>query len=382
MIDTIAYGLRWLAAFITGRGAATLAVAGAVGAGIAFGSPWLPIIGLAVGIPVTAALATMSHDHAQKQLRTSYREEVAAVLGIAPREVTMDHLRSVARGIPEQNIPGNLTLHQALERNDRHRTIAVVSNVVAAMGATAIIAALHFLAIPSALANFFTEVTPWLGIGTGSGAEAAVLAGTAAISGIGLDYGFNRAGRRMFGDDSPSLAARIERISHMVRRGQSVGTSPIMALVAEANGGVDQEIRQRYGLPYHQLPAEQQRDVIQHYDGEFQLKDSAEAISLGLMPAQELAFLIEGRRSGAVPTATTLVQAYHSELDKAKAQGIHIPAPQEHVSALQRVPGLAQAQRFVDRVRGHAPDSGSPARNHVERLEQQASSSSPNVTLH
>jgi hypothetical protein len=366
LLDDIAYGVRWLTAFATGRGATALAVTGAA-VGMAYGGVWLPLIGLALGVPVTAALATMSHHHQQQQLRAHYREEIAATLGIEPRQVTMEHLRAVANGIPERQIPGNRTLHEALERNDRGRSISVVANIVSAAIAAGVVAALHSLVGPTALVEGLQKILP---LGASNLSEAMALGGVAAVTSFGLDQAFGVAGRRMFGYQQPSLNDRIERISNSVRRGQGIGVAQMMALVEEANPGVQREIKARFGLAFRQLPAEQQNDVIAHYDQEFQLKATTEAINHGLMPAQELAFAIEGRRSGMLPPAASLVQAYHAEVQKAKAEGIAIPERQPQAGLMQRVPGLAQAQRFVDRVRGHAP---APAGlTHVQRLEQQA----------
>lgn len=365
LLDDIAYGVRWLTAFATGRGATMLAVTGAA-AGMAFGGVWLPLIGLALGIPVTAALATMSHHHQQQQLRVHYREEVAATLGITPREVTMDHLRAVANGIPARQIPGNRTLHEALERNDRGRSISVVANIASAAIAAGVVTALHTLVGPAMLVEGMQKVLP---LSLGGASEAAILAGVAALTSFGLDQTFGQVGRRMFGYTTPSLNDRIERIGHSVRRGQSMSVMQMMALVEEANPGVQKEIKARFGLTFAQLPAEQQNDVITHYDQEFQIKATTEAINHGLMPVQELAFAIEGRRSGILPAAATLVQSYHAEVEKAKAEGIAIPERQPQGGIMQRVPGLAHAQRFVDHVRGaHAPEG----LTHVQRLEHQA----------
>ena len=368
MLDDIAYGVRWLVAFATGRGATALAVAGAVAAGVALGNPLLPVIGLALGIPVTAALATMSHDHQQRQLKSHYREEIAAVLGMDSREVTMEHLRRVARGIPERNIPGNRTLFEALERNDRYRTISVVANIASAVVAAGMVWGLHSFGLP-------TVISEWLGsvgitLGSGGMAEASVLAGAAAVTGLGLDQVFGKAGRTMFGYNTPSLHEQIERFSTLVRRGHTMGVGQMMAMVVQANPSVDQEIRNRYGLAYHQLPPEHQRDVIDHYDAAFQLRATTEAVNLGLMPAHELAFAVEGRRSGVLPPAATLVTAYRSELEKAKAEGFQ-PGAHPPAGFMQRVPGIAQAQRFVDRVRGHS-HAGQDGLTHVQRLEHQA----------
>jgi hypothetical protein len=369
MLDDIAYGVRWLTAFVTGRGATALAVAGAVAAGVTLGSPVLPLIGLALGIPVTAALATMSHDHQQRQLRAHYREEIAATLGIAPGSVTMQHLRAVANGMPDRRIPGNKTLHEALERNDRHRTIAVVANVLSAIVATGLVFALHTFGLPGAASGWLANAGVSL---TQAGAmEATLLATTAAVTGFGLDQLFGHAGNRMFGYTTPSLDDQIERVAGLVRRGHSMGIGQMMRMIVQVNPSIDQEIRARYGLSYRQLPPEHQRDVINHYDNAFQIRATTEAINRGLLPAQELAFAVEGRRSGVLPPATALLQAYASELEKAKAEGLEIPArphTQRH-ALLERVPGVVQAQRFVDRVRGLAPQQGL---SHVQRLEQQA----------
>jgi hypothetical protein len=380
MLDDIAYAVRWLTAFATGRGATALAVGGAMAAGVVLGDPLLPIIGLGLGIPVTAALATMSHDHQQRQLKANYREEIAAVLGIDARDVTMDHLRSVARGVPGRRIPGNRALYEALERNDRYRTISVIANIASAVVAGGLVWGLHSFGLPTVMSEWLSSAG--IALGPGGVAEAIVMAGTATVTGLALDQVFGKAGRVMFGYDTPSLHEQIERLSVHVRRGHSMGVGQMMAMVAQANPSIDQEIHNRYGLYYRQLPPEHQRDVIDHYDAQFQLRATTEAINAGLMPAHELAFAVEGRSSGALPPAALLVSAYRSELEKAKAEGFN-PTAQHPAGFIQRVPGIAQAQRFVDRVRGGHSHASEEGLTHVQRLDHQAAlQADASKTLH
>lgn len=357
-----------------------LAVMGAVGAGVAFGSIWLPIIGLAVGIPITAALSTMSHDHRQKQIRSHYRDEIGATLGIDPHSVTINDLRTVANGDPQRGIPPNQTLKEAIQRNDRGRSIAIVANVLSAVAAAGIVAVMHFASLPSALAEFLGPSMSQI-FGSSSGVEATVLAGVAGVASFGLDQAFARAGRTMFDYTQPSLYERIDLLSLQQRRSQSIAVSQVMALVEEVNPGVKNEIFQRFGLPFRQLPPAQQQDVIDHYDAEFHLKATTEAVNLGLMPVHELAFAIEGRRSGALPPASTLIEAYQRERADAEARGVSL-APTAPAHLLDHVPGVEHARRFVERFRHPSASPDRAAQTHVQRLEQQSALPAVGPTIH
>lgn len=384
MLDDIAYGLRWAAAFVTGRGATALATAVAVGIGVTtVGTPWLPMIGLALGIPVTAALATLSHDHKQKQLRAHYREEVASTLGIDPRTVTIDHVRTVARGNPVRGLPGNRTLAEAFDRNDRHRIISVAANVLSAIVAAGAVMGAYFFGLPDMLSGPLTQAFPAL-VGQQTLASAVVLGGTAAVTGLALDNVFDHAGMRMFGYRNPSIDDRIEHMANRLRRGQAVHASELMALVADANPPVAKNIRAYFGQEFQKLSLAQQQEITQQYDERFQLTALTEVLNRGLMPTQELAFAIEGRRSGVIPAPSTLLQAYRTEVQKAREEGIEIPAhASAHGTFIERVPGFAQAQRFVDRVRGQSAQA--EGLSHVQRLEQQAalaSSLESSKTIH
>ena len=84
-----------------------------------------------------------------------------------------------------------------------------------------------------------------------------------------------------------------------------------------------------------------------------------------------------------MPPPEALLTAFHVEVEKAKQEGITIPPRGEgFIERVQRVPGVAHAQRFVDRVRGQGA-SQEPELSYVQRLEQQtALAAEASKTIH
>ena len=376
MLENLNYGARWLAAFITGRGATAIGVGGLSYLANA-NSLWIPAVGLTLGVPVTAMLATMSHTHTEKLVLDRYRSEIAAELKKSPHDVTMNDLRIAANGSEKDNIPGNRTLHEALLRNDRRRTIALAANILSAvltLGLVALAPEMGFATeeLRQLPAHIFSSLPVLSSFATRFG-----LAAVAGVASFGLDVVFKGLGNGMFGYDSPSLNLRIADIAKGQRHGITVQPEQLMGLIVDANPVISSEIQKKYGLNYYKLPPEVKRDVLKKYDAAFEISDMVEGLNLGLLPASELAFTIEGVRSGAHPPVRSLLEAYQRDREAGVITG---PAPL-HDHVYEHIPGYEQAKNFVVRVRLPRLTPDGQKLSFTERLSQNLHDE-PSKTIH
>ncbi len=309
--DASLFGKK-IAGFVSGRGASTTAVA--------FAAPFvpaaqLPMVGLAVGVPIKAAVSTIEHYHREDEVLNKFRDEIAASFGIDVEDVTHDNLRSLAFGNPKIGIEPQPFFQEILEQNDKKRWIDVGANVAASaltMGfvfsqGDKIAGALSSLASSSGIALF---------VGNPAAAGIAGLIGlsiAAALVVHAIDFIVTEVCKDTMGIKDKTSYEMLGEIEKQKTRGHEISSDKVMALIANINPALKTEIIKNYGAPYNALPEKQRMAVLEQYADSLSLEENTAKINSGVMKVNELAFIAIGGQSGVVDKDVITIEK--SQLD-------------------------------------------------------------------
>lgn len=251
----------------------------------------LASIGLGAGI--NGYVNHLEFKHNERQLAELYRPQVASILGKEPSLVTTKDLYSVA----EQNP----SLEDALTRNKQDRRVKNVAAVAGTVVAfAAVFAAVTFLPAIGALAA--TAAATGLLSGAGIG-FAAVAGGIGYASLQSARKAISGMGRKMLGLDTPSVEDKITDLSKQYRKENFIVPEQVMDVYLSAKPELAQAVENQYGKSYNALPISQRRMVVQQYDSDLGVTETAAAINEGRMNVRELTFKVHGQFSGVYPEA-------------------------------------------------------------------------------
>ncbi len=396
VLDDAALLTKRAAAYIAGKGATMTAVAIASAfIGPASSLATIPIIAMAVGLPVTAALSTMTHRHRETMIMNNFREEIAASFGIMPEEVTNNHLRTLAYGNPDAGIEPHPFFEQIIRKNDKHRWIDIGGNIAGAL-ATCLFVAFQ----AGKIGSIITHAAAATGIAALSAPWVPVV-GTMLVAGVmagAMDSVLTNLGMNFFGEKELSGYEILENLARQKGRGIELSQDQVMGLIAAVDPHIQQDIAQRFnGARYNTLSPSAREELIHHYNGAYDIQLITEKINRGEVKINELAFVSAGERSG-VPeqthTSTTaqshgrlgikkrLSQAKNHIRDTMEDKGLaarvlqgdmntsakETPPEWQSAKPLSQAPQESVQGGFVERYAGGERDNSRDI-SHVERLQ-------------
>jgi hypothetical protein len=312
LIEQVESGAKRVAGFITGRGMTATAVALA---SPFLETPQLPIVGLTVGLPVTAAMSTMAHYEREDKILKNFREEIAASFGIDAQEVTHDHLRSLAYGNTKLGIEPQPFFHEILERNDKNRWIDIGANLSAAA------VGIGFVALKGG--TILTAISEFAGAST-----IGLLAANPAVVGfIGLslaagaivhamDYVCSSLVKTAFAERDITAYEMLEHFAKQKERGIALSQDQVMSVFTKIDKSLHHEIITDYGAPYRVLPEATRREVLDKYRDALHINDITDKINAGTVKINELAFLGAGAPSGVPERTPEQVAAMQAESER------------------------------------------------------------------
>lgn len=249
------------------------------------------LLSIGLGAGINGYINHMEYKHNERQLCELYRPQVASILGKEPGLVTVKDLYTVADQNP--------TLNNELTRNKQERRVKNISAVAGTVVAfAAVFAAVTFLPAIGALAA---------GAAAGGLLSAAGIGFAAVAGGIGYASlqsarkAISGLGRKVMGLDSPSVEDKISDLSKQHRKEQAIVPEQVMDVYLTAKPELAEAVEKQYGKPYNELPLSQRRMVVQQYDSQLDVVESARAINENRMNVRELTFKVHGQFSGVYP---------------------------------------------------------------------------------
>jgi hypothetical protein len=307
LFEDIGFMAKRAAVFITGRGITMSAVALAAPLVQGAHAPMVAVA-LAAGVPITAAMSTMVHHHHETAIMNNFREEIAAQFQIDPKEVTHDHLRTLAFGDKAQGIQPQPFFQQILQKNDRNRWIDIGAKMVSALGTIGFVL-LNGTAVSGAIAG---------------AAATAGIAGGAAIGAVGLSlvvgammfastHLLEMVGNDVFSEKRRTAYEKLQAMARQKQNGLEITPEQILSIASSVHPQVRQDMLNDYGVNAHfsTLPMEEKQALLRKYDAALHITESAQKINAGVMKINELAFTVVEERSG-VPEVDPRVAAQRS----------------------------------------------------------------------
>lgn len=241
------------------------------------------IIGLGAMGAICAAISQMDYRYALDEIKSLYRDEVAAKLGKSADGVTIKDLETLAKGDPEHGIEHNQVLADILDKQRKHRTLGVVMSIVASIATFSI---LH-LAMAATGAHAV-------------GAAAMIAEGLIGVATYkAIKTPLEWISHHRLGLHHQTTHERICDLQRAHDDGKVISQEQVLDVFVSANKGLQEMIVADYGAPLHSLPLEKRAQAIADIDAMVPLKELTENINNGSYKIAELAFAVEGQVSGA-----------------------------------------------------------------------------------
>lgn len=306
--DDVGYNTRRMATHIIGKagikgGVETLGpvLMGIGGAGVGVSGALL------VAAPLSAAFSSAivqgDHLHRRQLLTDCYRKEIAAWIGDGkkPEEVTEKDLERAAYGDKERGIAGNPALKEALDQSAKERNWGIGISVISSLISTVLIAAAKEM-MKEAAAGLVASVKE-----TVTQASAGLIDPISMLTAGAIGFAvylpvsitLHWVAENLFGLEKETVNDRVREISHERERGRAVSQEKVFSAYLEAHPDLDERIEAAHGHRFEKLGAAGKRAVLEAIGLQIGLEGMTEAINLGRMRPQELAFAVHGQVSGA-----------------------------------------------------------------------------------
>lgn len=363
MWDDVKHNMTYLGLWLTGRGVVSLTMLSAVFLKVV--DPIVaPIIAVTIGIGTGSYFAFREANYRKQRTANSYRNEIAATLGKDPREVTVDDLELVAEGSRRAGLPLNRTLDERWDNISLRRTLSVASHLIGALVAGAAVLTLFPDMLGPTLEHGGSIVSSLLGVGadTGTRIVSSLCAGAITFSVDNLVYA---SGEHLLGLNHANLYEHIQLLKRQMRSGVALSNDDTLGLFVHADRTLDAAIHTRFGQPYDALTREQRAYVLDLADPVFHVRDITTALNEKRIHANELAFILDGRRSGTTEKCVTGRCDEREVLDIFKGLRREHAPKIDHVStaAVSVHPDIGQLM-YQD---GPPPVLQEPVRSFVER---------------
>ena len=320
MLEKAKHFVESSATWLLGRGAVMVAMAGAV----MLKNPYFALVALPIGAAFSAGMYLQSHKYREKRILNQYKDEISAVMGVEPDQVSVAQLRQVARGNPRLGIEPNPVLNEALGVNDRLR-----NHDLWARGLSVVATGLMLLSLSSGnlagIGEVFGAVKDTVGTSLGFAAAGGalqfggiVLAG-GLLSGV-LNLAFRHVIREFGGNDIRTAQSLIQDIAVDVKRGHTITPERVLEVYVAVNPEAAAAIKEKFGVAYGDLPSDVQQQLVAESGKQGELRQLAKDITARQVQPEELAFAAVGSASG-VPRLAETPPTYKEEmLEKMRAQ--------------------------------------------------------------
>lgn len=366
MWEDLKHNLTYAGLWLTGRGVVALSVLAAVGfAGI---NPMMaPLIALPLGMGMASYLSQREANYKRQRTTNSYRNEIASTLGKDPKEVTIEDLERVAEGDRRQGIPSNRLLDERWNNISLRRTLSIAAHMLGAIVAGAAVLVLFPEMFGDALSKAGETVSSALGVSSDTGLRMVASVAAGAIT-FTVDNAVYTGGEYVLGLNKTSLYNRVQDVKRAVRLGMNVSEYDMLGLFVQADPSLASAVQQRFGLPYEELSERERAYVLTLADPVYHIRALTQAVNEKRIHGNELAFILDGRRSGVEEKCVTGRCDERTLIDiiRDRTHGHGKPPAIDHVTtaAVSVQPDIARAM-YSDQLDAITTHPG--ARSFVER---------------
>ncbi len=296
MWEDLKHNLTYIGLWLTGRGVAAISMLAAIGlAGV---NPIVaPAIALPLGLGMASYLSQREANYRRQRTTNSYRNELSATLGKDPKDITVDDLELVANGSRRDGMPLNRVLDERWDNISLRRTLSIASHIIGGIVAGAAVLVLF----PEMLGDVFTNAgamasqTLGVSLDTGTRMVSSLAAGAITFT---VDNAVYAGGEYVLGLNKPTMYQHIQDIKRAVRTGQKVSEYDTLNLFVQADQSLAKAVEARFGAPYDTLHERERAYVMELADPVYHVKEITQALNEKRIHGNELAFILDGRRSG------------------------------------------------------------------------------------
>ena len=253
---------------------------------IPFGIPALVAAG-GVGIAINGVVSNLERKTQQKRLLGFYKEEIAALQGKSPENLTLEDLQQVAAPV-ENGGKGITAIKKELEDYDIHRKFQRGFGMVSSAITTGVMVALS-MSFPGFLEGGMALL---LGLG---------------LTGLGhnlVSQGVRTVGQAIYGGHEHKLEngvhQRLMRINEQIKE-SPVAATDLFSLYVQAKPELDQDIRKKFGRQYDDLTILQKKQVVAAYEPEHRVSMITDEVNKGGIKPSLLGFVLCGSSNDKLP---------------------------------------------------------------------------------
>ena len=257
------------------------------------------LIGGGIGFAsiASAAINVIKYINLRSDVCDLYRDEIASKLGKSPEKVTVKDMDALAEGIPERGIPANKALAEELDNLRQERNIGIGVTIVSIM-----------LAIPLAMAVMTGFGLPVVALQTLFTAPTLPLLGSFAtqlvvgfLSHKLLEYPIEKIGHEIFSIANETTHERIELLMKDRADGKTLSKEQVLGVFVGAKQEFSNFVESSFGKPYDKLDLKQKQSMLESFEQYIPLTNITASLNAGITEVSELAFLVQGDKSGVAP---------------------------------------------------------------------------------
>ncbi|GEM_PF-4079839 len=292
------------------------------------GGAWAPFFTLPIGLVVSHFHRESMHEFNENHLLDRFRQEIGAVLGKDSRDVTLENLYTVANGSKALGLKGNNTLRDELEHLEKNTHRGDMVSILAG--------AITLGGLAIALSMGVASVAPDWAIRMGAGGANFLLNSVVPA----WDY--------ISDIMRPSSHSYIVALDREIQHGRQLTPERVLGAFVAADKNLDKKIQAAYGDNYEDLSPSLQRDVVNKIGVEYGVLQLTDGLNQGRILPTELAFILEGQRSGVTErnrdNFQKAIMTYEHVPDLPTPE---LPAPELHTPVIDQAAPISFVDKYL-----------------------------------
>lgn len=283
IFDSIGNTLKALRVHMFGKGIMMLAVMAATLAAPVIGSWVLPVVAIG-GVLLTAVDRLYSERLYENDMVDLYRDDLAAQFGIAPEQITREHLKEAAKS--------NEVIDQALKRQRNKTYIAVGTAIASAAVTWLLVGAFH---ADSWLKDSVKDMLGNLpgAAGLASAANLIGIGTVAAISSLIISGGIKTAVSIGSGVGKAAAHDRILVLDTNMQHGRAVTKEQVYSVLVAGDPKLQVAISRKFHASYDMMNTRQQANVLAQIGLSDDMQELATSINNRDIRPGKLAYMLQ-----------------------------------------------------------------------------------------
>ncbi len=268
------------------------AITSAIGGAAAGIGKVISVAGVAVATVASVMINQSAYQRKLISLRQMYKDEIGAQLGKSPSKVTYKDMKLIAEGDSERGISSNKTIADEMNRLAKRRNVGILVTAASLLATVGVMIA----------------VAPALSLSAGA-STLAVMGVYAAKALIGfsthrvLEVPIKAVAKSLFHLKEKTTHERIAGLAKEHRNGKVLGREQVLDVFICSDDQLKQFVTDHYGKSYDKLNVQEKRVVADAMEQYIPVTHITENLNSGSVKVSELAFLVEGKKSGVIPNS-------------------------------------------------------------------------------